>query len=397
MVLVVASALPDPHEFLDQNRSLFQLDNRNALSYLSLAKSLAFKEDRSLCVPPSVMRTGVPGELKVSTAFLRLSEVRVGCQKLLQNAENLILDLKLGLDLTIHPRQISDNFSNDAAGSSFIIGSLPSEASAVNEALLRHCVSTGQIFSVNQDQQPIFSVDQATRWLNKHDKLQKLILLIIHLFSGMPARATELATYTLVNEASRQRSLYVLGDQVFFLPHYNKTRSWTQSQKYVARFLDRKSSFLLLQDLCILRPFAAVLLNRLGWNQGNQLLCNLFAGTRGRLSPEDIRSVFQAQFAEVFRVPLLFSEYRHVAASYAWDARIDADLFDPEEESDDAAIVAQQFGHSFRVAMQRYGRAAHEHGQVRDHLIEQYRLVSQEWHRFLGLRSDSRLPTHRCH
>lgn len=379
----------DPHSTLDAFLPFVALDNKNVFSYVCLSQGVARQSGQEQVRPPTVMKTNVPGERKCGVSTIRISGLREGIQKLIRRIRALHRTLFCGLEISVDPRDIRDEFNNEAAG-----WGVRSEISGMNEidvkcVLAEHCQSTGQYFVTQADGSVELSIDQAERWLRRFDEVQELTLLLVHLVSGMPARGGELATYSVVNGDSCQRTLYVVGDLVFFMPHYNKTRSMTQKLKVIARFLDPKSSKLILQDICFLRPFAALLCRELGRGDGTACLTAMFIRKGAAMTDAQIRNSFKIRFSEFFGAPVSFQEYRHLAASYAWDVGIQPESFGVEEGFEDDPVIARQFGHSGETSLNVYGRHSKEFYGQRDVLLNQFRELCALWQRFLNISQDS--------
>jgi hypothetical protein len=116
--------------------------------------------------------------------------------------------------------------------------------------------------------------------------------------------------------------------------------------------LDELSSRLVIEDLVILRSFAALLWKFLGKNEENCYLTELFVHGGAVSSEDHLRSGFKAQSSFYFQSPLKFSSYRQVAHYYALENGIpNANHFDPEEST-----IAKQSGNSLATIRINYGR-----------------------------------------
>lgn len=239
--------------------------------------------------------------------------------------------------------------------------------------------------------------DRTKFWLDRYDRLQELTLSYMHLTSGMPARATELESYKLCNGPSAQRSVYVLGKKFLLLPHYNKTRNLMEREKIIARFLDEDISLLLLKDLVFLRPFASLLWKRLNGNVDDSYTSEFFVLKGRKMLAEEIRSIFQIICNRFIGGPIQFSVYRQVAASFAWDLRISLDGFATEEDEGNDSLIAMQFGHSQKTAMERYGRTNLELLSMRDVLLQQFHSTSIQWQKFLGCIDNTSVASERIY
>ncbi len=167
------------------------------------------------------------------------------------------------------------------------------------------------------------SVSDANDWLNGYNQLQECMAFLVHIASGLPARAKEEETFLLRNSNSCLRTLFVLQDRIVLIPHYSKTQSITQSGRLVARFLDPLSSKLLLTDLIFLRPFATYLMKKLGMENYADYHNFLFVRNNQRMQVQAIRNNFIDLSNHYFEVHLLFKAWRQLASNACYDCGID--------------------------------------------------------------------------
>lgn len=103
------------------------------------------------------------------------------------------------------------------------------------------------------DNKPIFRTQKAiNNYMEKAWKFRKMILLLLHLTSGQPARATELESMTITNSNSL-KSVYWRGQSIMTCTVYNKINSVTGSDHVICRALPKSATRLLLFDLAIVR------------------------------------------------------------------------------------------------------------------------------------------------
>lgn len=226
----------------------------------------------------------------------------------------------------------------------------------------------------------------ARDYLKTYDELQALLLVLIHLGSGLPARATELATYRLLNGSTSQRSVYFLDGQIFFMPLYSKTRNLTGSNKPIARFLSQSVTEMVLQDLFVVRPLVVAMGDFLCKNPNQVYNTELFVHNGTKSSPDYLRERFRRIFQETAGSSLSFSNYRQVIAWFARLHDLDISSGRGREEDDDESsysetsndIISRQMGHSTAVNARNYGRHANEHPSLPNALIKSFRLLSME-------------------
>ena len=110
-------------------------------------------------------------------------------------------------------------------------------------------------YAMNVDGLVSISAPRMRLYLRQAWKLQQIILTLLHLSSGQPARATELETMMLRNGPNSARSVFLLQDQIMTIIGYNKTTSLSRQEKYIARFLPKRASSILGVYLIVVRYF----------------------------------------------------------------------------------------------------------------------------------------------
>lgn len=231
--------------------------------------------------------------------------------------------------------------------------------------------------------------------MDNFDEYMESLLLVIHLGTGMPARATELETYRLISGQSCRRSVYYVDGLVMFLSEYNKTRSVSKANKAIARFLDEQATIFLLNDLLIIRPFVCSIAHFLGLNENNVYATHVFVHRGEKMEAPKLRNIFSRMFFQHGKHSITFAEYRHLAKHYALQLKIEFAWKHEEEEMEEAGAAeegclrdwetaeSEQFGHNKTTANSWYALLHGELSTMRRHLIEQHRMVSLTWHRFL--------------
>ena len=158
-----------------------------------------------------------------------------------------------------------------------------------------------------------WDIERIHSYLHDYHVFMAKMLLLIHLNSGMPARATELATYSLVDCGDIPRTMRYQDGRIFFAPTHNKSDWRMNETKNVCRFLDDAATRLLLVDSLIVRPFVEMLIFIDMPDKVTAYRQYLFVGPRNDpIQPEYIRSKFHRLFKHYSNgIPLHFIELRH--------------------------------------------------------------------------------------
>lgn len=207
-----------------------------------------------------------PGVLLVNSAEISLSIIENSVKKILKSAEELMdTSLLCGLryvDMSqrMQISSIQDNLREDEAGFSFLsFPSLSWLAFLLRDRLLRDPSMQIQ-FLVAQEDTVKINQEGCRQYLDQVAFFLELMLTLIHLTSGNPARATELATLQWRNTGTQLRSIFVHDGYLMLMPSYNKTAPLLQRDRPIARFLPQPVGQLLVVYLAVVMPFVRLVL-----------------------------------------------------------------------------------------------------------------------------------------
>ena len=122
------------------------------------------------------------------------------------------------------PNQFKDCFNNCSIGYSFIYDKA-NELLQFQIILLEHIRKSPGLrdkFMLLQGDDFEWKISKVEQWIQSCDAFMKYLLTLIHISSGMPARAPELSFTAINNTIASDRSIYVYDKdimlvQVFFL------------------------------------------------------------------------------------------------------------------------------------------------------------------------------------
>lgn len=219
-----------------------------------------------------------------------------------------------------------------------------------------------------------------------YDQFIEMLILIIHLGSGMPARGTELATYTICNTRTSSRVAYFLGKRVYFLCLYNKTNNFFGTSRPIARFLDETASRIFLIDYFIIRPFIALLAKSLNQNENNIYMQKVFIYNGKRLDSEGISSLFTRNFGLLSGASIKFHEYRQIATYFGRQLCIveENKKFSKARVTAGQISFSDQQGHSKSVELMHYGRSDQDHSSSSEQILASFMRLSIQWHDFVN-------------
>jgi hypothetical protein len=108
--------------------------------------------------------------------------------------------------------------------------------------------------SLDSSNKTVWNSSLAKEFLSSSKLLLEHLYVLIHLLSGLPPRATEIIEALLVNTRSKQRNVFLYGDQMAISLTYNKTDSIKGTQNRITRVLPRHLSRLFFDYLIFIRP-----------------------------------------------------------------------------------------------------------------------------------------------
>lgn len=370
---------------------------------LTLLKAMAHSEVVSTARPPLIVPSEDPLKIEVNGSRVSLYDIRNVYKRALQRCREIQERLLLGLRLpTIRP---NDDLSDERPGRGIKGDKDEGIDERIKASLLTRVLTEAHLrrrFISNEENGVVeFNGPNSELYLEEYDEYIENLLVLVHIGSGMPARATELTTLTRQNGNTSLRGLYVSHGRVFTMSCYSKTRSVKGLNTPIARFLNEEASSILLIDNLVIRPFAALLAENSGFNTNNCYLTDVFVQRDGGIGAEKARRIFTSMFTRYSGRHVTFGQYRHVAKYFANLAGIESNLFpdgdDFDDPSDDhdfdlSGVDVSQFGHSRQVSDQSYGLVKGEHSRLREHFLITFNRLSRKWHDLITPRPAQLLP-----
>ena len=354
--------------------------------------------------------------------------------------EELLLGMKLPDGFDNFVDLLQEHFSNSSRGFNFL--SLESNALYAikcNLAVIIHIWNSKSLRAVffKSHGESREYLDQSTtstsfhparmqRYVDSCQELQKLLLTLLHLTDGGPARSTEM-TYLLRNSIRSRRSVYVVQGEVVFMGCYNKTESISDKSKLIPRFPDLVTSNMFLVMFLFVRPVEKLFVKSLiGKEMSVDHDLYVFVDKGKPYNAKKCIESIHETMSDA-GVPFNFSQYRQYFSESARknmaknltqllaETQVDEDIVQgmecesdffeatlgekkrfpkhQQKTSDLARIypVHEQAGHTLKTAERIYGitdRDAHGIGDVR---FDEFRFVSRAWQKCIGLGSPKEL------
>lgn len=153
-------------------------------------------------------------ELEVDGTLVSLSDIRK-CYTALIDRVSWMLNHEILFALSCEiPQHLYDEFMNRSSGWSFVNDS---RNQLQREKLLQFILDEPNLSKRFLLCGGVWNVCEVARWLKLVSQLLEYILVLIHLSSGMPARATELRSLKNENMMTSSRSVYIYNRKVMLV------------------------------------------------------------------------------------------------------------------------------------------------------------------------------------
>jgi hypothetical protein len=217
------------------------------------------------------------------------------------------------------------------------------------------------------------------RYMKRADDLLELLLVLMHLTGGQPARGTELLSIRYKNTAAgAERNITIEEGMLAFATRYHKGWLSSTKAKVIHRYVPREVADLLIWYLWLVKPFAEVLQKSVGI----KVLDNayLWSTADGQPWPEArMKRALSAAMEAGLGCRINVLQCRHIMI--AIDRRHTQAKFEIDHDEDDAADL--QAGHTSKIAAMIYARTVMQAPGTTIAMQQAYRDVSLSWHAFL--------------
>jgi superfamily II DNA helicase RecQ len=333
----------------------------NVLEVMHAATSVAFEKP----IPPKF--TWIPGSNYHGMIFngqeIYISTIADVVRKELSTANALICELLNGMPVDI-PNIIEDSLAICTPGYSFL-----QNFRNKRTHLLEHLKGRMLISQINESF--IWNMERVNIWLGKVSELVECIFVLIHLSSGMPARATEHETCKPSNDQDDQRSIYISMDTLMLFNRYWKGRV-RGGDRIVSRYLPKQVANIIVTFLVYIKPVEIYFCEN--ETSGTNYL---FTRNGQRLDADDLCTVFKKRFLQASGKSITFADYRHIAQAFANELLA--------KGNNPFVVFDHQFAHSTTTASRFYAKSRSEHPNLDRNQHYDFFMASLHWHTLLGL------------
>lgn len=230
---------------------------------------------------------------------------------------------------------------------------------------------------LDSDKNIVWSEEGVARWLNRVDKANRMLSLLMHMSGGQPARGTEMCLLKISNLHHRVRNVYWMGPgRLVYLMFYNKSTSNTSHDRVVAHAVPWRIGrlFLLLHGL--ISPLASVLIGRRNGNAARFILQGSVFSAQGKeMESEELSTEVRNWCLKAVGAPFRLTPLRHFII--ACQRQYMPEAFSPMRRA--LAIVDAQAGHTSDTAAQHYAVNADETHYLAQNSVLKYILASARW------------------
>jgi hypothetical protein len=289
--------------------------------------------------------------------------------------------------------KLEDNHANNQGGWSFLndtrnAGALRCGKSGAGQWLMDRVIEnewlSDEFLYLGKNSQIQWQKKRVEEYFQEVELFLERLLLLVHITSGQPARGTEMLTLRHTNTShGHHRSIFIENGLVGTVTSYHKGYNVTGTLKIIHRYLPKEVSELLVYYLWLVLPF---------WQKLEVLVYKRKEPPSPYLWPKKVGSWDSSRLSKVLsreatlhlKIPNLnIRMYRHIAIAISRQ-HLKCGGFKRDYGPPEGGIYDQQAAHESLFAGAVYARGAEEApGHVKAKRL-QYRLVSREWHTFLG-------------
>ncbi|NBV83685.1 DEAD/DEAH box helicase, partial [bacterium] len=243
--------------------------------------------------------------------------------------------------------------------------------------LLRHVMSS-QRFVASRNAETgecEININPALDYVGWYEEACEVLCALVHIGSGMPARATELCGLKFFDRVSK-RNVFWSGEQLMTVTRLNKRNKLSGINHVICRFLPKLISKKVAAFILIVNPAYAFLARHIyGSSLSGELTSRLFLKNGRHFTPSHTREVVSMCLLKFGGLSVRFNDYRHAANHFARNVM-------KFESTDSRTIIAGQMGHSESTARSRYSRNENE-PLVPAYVADEFKQLSTRWISFI--------------
>jgi hypothetical protein len=312
----------------------------------------------------------------------------------IQSTEASLCRLMYGTPIEIQLEKLRDRLSNQDQGYSFVQDPANGLSSAYLDLSSRACLDPiGGLMASER-----WKTDAVLRYLKEETELLASIMLLCFLYGGQAPRTSEMFSIECQNGPATSRGLYVDQGTLMYVTRHNKSRSSTNQEFQVARYLPPRVAELVAAYVVYVRPFANMLCRTCyGSEEERRLLFASWDRPRIPWTAAFLTKAMKKLTGEVCGVQFGVQVYRQLSVAvtekHVKSISRPFNRYDDKSVNADLDVVfAWQSGHRPLQRGTSYGIDGAYPDSLQPALLRVYYWASTEWHRFLqqDQTSDSR-------
>ncbi|TMC15887.1 MAG: DEAD/DEAH box helicase, partial [Chloroflexi bacterium] len=249
-----------------------------------------------------------------------------------------------------------------------------------------------EMMQMNEERNELkFNSFKAREYESQVERFLELLLILIHITGGQPARGAEITTLRYVNWSTGTRNIFVEDGQIMIVTSYHKAQALTDKLNVIPRFLPEAVGKMLVIYLANVIPFRQLLNHRheTTETQGFLWASDTSKNKSRTWGTQRLTTCLKRESGKELGMELTTSDYRHIAKAinrmYVRGLTRGMNEEDEEEEEEDADDL--QACHGKEMADDVYGIRGDILRSLTERSISVFRDVSRRWHSFLKLES----------
>lgn len=326
---------------------------------------------------------------------LRMADLRRMGQHMVQLAEASLARLMYGMPARIQLSKLQDRLSNQNQGYCFVQDPANNLSSAYLELSSRACLDPiGGLMASER-----WKLDAVQRYLKEETELLVSVMLLCFLYGGQAPRTSEMFSIECQNGSATLRGLYVDQGTLMYVTRHNKSRSSTNQEFQVARYLPPSIAEIVAAYVVYVRPFADMLCRTCyGFEEERRLLFASWDRPRVPWTVVLLTRAMKKLTGEICGVQFGVQVYRQLSIAitekHVKGISRPFNRYEDKSVSADLEVVfAWQSGHRPLQRGTTYGIDGAYPDSLQPALLRVYSWASAEWHRFLQQDQARERPT----
>jgi hypothetical protein len=281
--------------------------------------------------------------VEIHGKILHLRDIKSMVLSLIEEIEDGIEKLTLGLGFVTVPEHVTDRPRETKGGYSFIADPVNPFQEEADMVLKKALLDLTQFYVLDSNGRVIWMPGPCFEYLHLHNDILKKLFVATHLTSGSPARGTELSSQLIENVPGGSiRNVLFLYNIFLCMGTHNKTSHVGNEDKNMVRVPLQALVLAWLTMLVRVRPFVVTLQYDL---RGQRAALNarryLYPGVYHPLMTSDLSRALAKATDRLLSIRLTLKDWRHLMA---WFTQDHAELFEQTHIQTTAVHIG--FGHS---------------------------------------------------